>query len=147
MRKYSTHLSSDKISTHMLPELPKQNKQIETDFGLRLKKWMLKNPMFSCSLETKQTTTNSIPFSAVEDEQLAWGMAIRSDKGAMVRVIGISGQPDYIWCRNMPSFIVIKYPDFFCIISVVTFIQEKEQSKRKSLTADRAKEIAIKVIK
>lgn len=130
----------------ILPILPQQHKHVESDFGLYLKKWMMKNRMFSCSLELKQTDTDSILFSEIGDEQLAWGMEIRSDKGAMIRVIGLNGQPDYIWCRNMPSFIVIKYPGFFCLIGVPQFIMEKQNSKRKSLTADRAKEIAVKIV-
>jgi hypothetical protein len=130
-----------------LPDLPKQNKTNEAEFGLKLKKWMKNNPMFSCSLEAKQTCTNSIPFKEVTNEQLAWGMSIRSNEGIMVRVQGSSGEPDYIWCRNMPSFIMIKFPKFFCLIAVPVFIMEKEKSKRKSLTAERAVAIAVKVVK
>lgn len=130
-----------------LPTLPKQIGKEEADFGLKLRKWIEKNPMFSCSLETKQTATDSIAFSCVEDEQLIWGMAIRSSKGVLMRIVPIvKGMPDYIWCRNMPSYVVIKYPKFFCFISVPVFIEEKKQSKRKSLTSARAKEIAVKVI-
>lgn len=130
-----------------LPDLPKQNKTNEAEFGLKLKKWMKKNPMFSCSLEAKQTCTESIPFSEVTNEQLAWGMSIRSNEGIMVRVTGMSGEPDYIWCRNMPSFVVIKYPIGFVLIATPTFIMEKEKSKRKSLLWSRACEIAVKVVK
>lgn len=129
-----------------LPTLPTQHKHKEADFGLKLKKWMKKNPMYSCSLEAKQTSTESLPFSEVTNEQLAWGMSIRSDEGIMVRVTGMTGEPDYIWCRNMPSYVVIKYLKFFCFISVPMFILEKNRSKQRSLSASRAKEIATIIV-
>ncbi len=131
----------------MLPKLPKQNKHKESTFGSKLEAWFLKNPMFSCALEAKQTDTDSIPFLCVKDEQLEWGMAIRSRKGIMARIAPVvEGMPDYIWCRNMPSFVVIKFPKFFCLISVPVFIQERNRSKRKSLTSSRAKEISTVVV-
>jgi hypothetical protein len=125
-----------------LPDLPKQNKKKEADFGITFRRWIEKNPRFSCSLEMKQTTTDSIPFSAIEEEQLIFGMAIRSEKGVLVRIKGTIGEPDYIWCRNMPSYIVVRYPKFFCLIPVPIFIQEKQRSKRKSLVGSRAKELS-----
>lgn len=129
----------------MLPDLPQQNQKKEADFGLKLKKWMVKNPMYSCALETKYSKGNTFTMSEVEPEQLAWGMKIRSNEGVMVRVIGRTGEPDYIWCRNMPSYIVIKYPKMFCLIAVPTFIQERD--KQKSLTQSRASDIATIVVK
>lgn len=130
----------------MLPTLPKQNNKKEAGFGLMFRKWIEKNPRFSCSLEMKQTATDSIPFSCVEEEQLIYGMAIRSERGVLIRVVGTKGEPDYIWCRNMPSYVVIKFPKFFCLIPVPIFIQEKETSTRKSLISSRAKEISTVVV-
>ncbi len=126
-----------------LPQLPKQIQKKEAAFGIKLKKWMTENPRYSCALEVKYTSTNSLPFAEVKEEQLIYGMAISSDKGAWIRVIGSNGEPDYIWLRNTPSYIVIKYPKFFVLIGVETFILEKKRSTRKSLTDQRAKEIAI----
>ena len=130
----------------MLPSLPRINKTKEADFGVDFRRWIEKNPRYSSAFELKQTSKSSIPFSCVEEKQLVYGLAIKSDKGTLIRVQGINGDPDYIWCRNMPYNIVIKYPTMFCLIDVETFILEKERSKRKSLTSDRAKEIAIKAI-
>lgn len=130
-----------------LPDLPRVLKHKEADFGLRFRKWIESNPRFSSSFELKQTNKDSIPFSCVEQTQLDWGMRIKSNKGALIRVQGVNGEPDYIWCRNMPAYIVIKYPKLFCLIDIETFILEKKKSKRKSLTSKRAIEIAIKIIK
>lgn len=90
---------------------------------------------------------SSLDFSEVADAQLNWARDISSDKGALIRVQGLSGQPDYIWARNMPVYIVIRYPRFFCLISYGNFIQQKKASKRKSLTAARAHEIADVTVK
>jgi len=49
-------------------------------------------------------------------------------------------------CSNippLPGFIVIKYPKFFCIIYVEKFMLEKQNSKRESLTSQRAMELAL----
>lgn len=118
----------------------------ESDFGVLLRHWFKKNPRYSCSIECKQTTTDSIPFNAVEQGQIDWALAISSPKGALVRVIGQSGEPDYIWCCNMPAYIAMRYPKFFCLIGIETFLLEKGRSKRKSLTSERAKEVSVVVV-
>jgi len=118
--------------------------QRESKFALQLRHWIRANPMFSCTLETKQTTTDSIPFSAITQAQIDWGMAIKSDKGVLMRVQAVAeGMPDYIWCRNMPAYFAIKYPKHFYIIDVETFLLEKQRSKRKSLTEAKAEAIAV----
>lgn len=129
----------------MLPDLPKIKKQKEADFGLLFRSWWNKNPK-DATYELKQTEIDSLQFSAVEESQIAWAKAVKSKRGALIRVQGISGEPDYVGCRNKPAYIVIKYPDFWCLIHASTFECERIISKRKSLTADRAREIAEKVI-
>lgn len=126
-----------------LPELPKMIKKKEAEFGIKLRAWMEKEKRFSCAIETKYTPGNSIRFSCVEPKQLVYGMAMKSDKGVMVRIQGSNGEPDYMWCRNMPAYIGIKYPDGFVLIDVETFIMERDRSKEKSLSWQRARDIAI----
>lgn len=130
----------------MLPSLPKQIKKREADFGLVFRTWITKHPQVSSAWELKQTTADSISFSCVEDQQLLWLEAINSSKGALIRVQGTSGQPDYLYLRNAPAHIFIKFPKVWCAITISTWILEKERSKRKSLTVDRAREIAVKVV-
>jgi len=135
----------------MLPKLPKKIKTIETSFGTKIfKPWVEKNAhlFYSCTFETKQTETDSIAFSEVKDLQIDASMSVKwSDKGYMIRnTMAAEGTPDYSFYRNSPAYIVIKYPKFWVIIDIETFTEEKKRSKRKSLTSDRAKEIAWKVI-
>lgn len=123
-----------------LPKLPQVINQREAKFALVFRKWLKENPMISCSLELKQTSTDSIPFSCFGAEQEVYSNSIRN--GTLIRVQGTRGEPDYIYLRNAPTFIVIKYPKGFFIISTETFLLEKSRSKRKSLTAKRANDIA-----
>lgn len=131
----------------MLPELPKQNKKLEAKFGIRLKKWLEQNPCSSCSIENKHTSGTSIPFSVVEEKQINYALAISGDRGTLIRVEGRAGEPDYIWARRMPAFIVIKYPKEFSMISIDNFLFEKKRSTRKSLTMQRAREISTITVK
>lgn len=134
-----------------LPPLPKQNKKREADFSILFRHWVMANPLSlpdACTFEHKQTTTDSIPFSALEEHQAIYSNAIRnSKKGVLMRMQGVNGEPDYCYYRTKTAFIVIKYPDAFHIITVTNFIHEKETSHRKSLTSARAREISIKSIK
>lgn len=121
-------------------------KKREADFGILFRSWLKANPMFSGAFELKQTTGNSIPFSSVAEHQIDALLAARSDKGILYKAPDDSRgiKPfDYFYLRNTPSFVVIKYPKHFDIIGVDTFLLEKERSKRKSLTADRAKAISV----
>lgn len=130
-----------------LPNLPKKHDQKEASFGIKLKAFYTKEKPPTASLEIKQTTADSIPFSEVKQAQLDYAMAIRSDKGVWVRVMPIiEGMPDYIWLRGEQSWVVIKYPRGVVWISPDRFIAERNTSKRRSLTWARAKEIASKVI-
>lgn len=135
----------------MLPNLPKKNKHIETDFGTKVfKPWVERNAhlLYSCTFELKQTETDSIPFSEVKEPQIDASMCVKwSNKGYLIRnAVSAEGTPDYSFYRNSPAYVVIKYPKLFVLIDIETFIEEKKRSKRKSLTVDRAIEIAWKVV-
>lgn len=131
-----------------LPELPKQNKKLEADFGVDLKHKTEKSKPETHSLELKHTHgKDSLPFNEVSDAQIAFMNAISSDKGAWIRTLGMNGEPDYIWLKNEPAFLYIKYPKGIVSITIGNFLFEKEKSKRKSLTWERAIAIASCIIK
>lgn len=130
-----------------LPDLPKQNKHQEADFGVQLKHHIEKTNPPTSSLEIKDTRgKNTFYYKELKPEQIAFALAISSDKGAWIRTLGLNGEPDYVWLRNEPAYIIIKYPKFYCFITVGNFLHEKESNKRKSLTSERAKAISIKTI-
>lgn len=115
----------------------------EAQFGVLLRHWLRANPIPTCALELKQTASDSLPFGAVESHQLDYAEAIStSDTGVLIRVQGVNGEPDYLWLRKEPAYMVIRYPNCFALIAIKTFIVEKNLSVRRSLTSKRAKEIS-----
>lgn len=119
----------------------------EANFGETFRHWIRKNPYFTCGIETKQTTTNSIPFSCVDEEQINYAMAVKSKQGVLIRTDGVKGLPDFIYMREEPSFVIIRFPKRFHIIDIETFVHERDKSKRKSLTDERASEISVKTVR
>ena len=119
----------------------------EAGFGLRFRHWLRANPTFSTAFELKQTTGPSIAFSALEEHQATYLQAIKSDKGVLIRVQGTVGEPDYIYLRNTPASVVIKFPREFSVIDIDTFLMEKKRCGRKSLTMLRARDISIVTVK
>jgi hypothetical protein len=116
---------------------------LESKAAILFRHWVKANPTFSQAYEVKQTSSSSIPFSALEDHQAIYLQAIKGSKGVLVRVQATSGgEPDYIYLRNCPASVVIKYPRGFVVIDIDTFLLEKARSKRKSLLWSRAQEIS-----
>lgn len=126
-----------------LPDLPKFNKKSEADFGLKFRKWWQAKGM-NAPYELKDSRgKNSIPFSAVTAEQIAIALGAKSSKGVLIRIEkGTVGAPDYVGFRNSPYWFVFRYPKSVEIIDAEVFVMEKERSKRKSLTSERAAAIS-----
>lgn len=97
----------------------------------------------SCAFELKQTSSGSISFSCVEEHQCEYLLAIKGDRGVLIRVQGVNGEPDYIYLRKSRANVVIKFSKSFHLIDIETFLKEKKQSARRSLTEGRAAEISI----
>lgn len=122
----------------------------ESKFSTQFRSWLKANPLFSCPFELKQTTSNRIAFSAVSEHQLDCLMACKSKKGFLYKISDQSQgyKPfDFLYFKDSPAYIVIKYPGHFEIIDVEVFIKEKAESKEKSLTSKRAQEISISSVK
>lgn len=122
-------------------------KKREADFGTLFRHWLKANPRFTSAYELKQTSQGSIPFTCIEEHQIEYLQAIKSDKGVLIRVQGTNGEPDYIYMRNSPANIVIKFPKAFHLIDIDTFLLEKKRSKRRSLTSSRAEDISVVSVK
>ena len=120
----------------------------EAKSGVLFRHWLKANPQFDCSYEMKDTRGKDyLNFSAVKDNQISYAQAIQSDKGTLIRVQGTNGEPDYVYLRSAPAYIVLKYPKSFQIIKIREFLLEKSSSERKSLTEARAKHIAVISVK
>ncbi len=115
----------------------------ESNFGQLLRHWLKANPRYSCAFELKQSKNHSIPFSCLEEHQADYLEAINGPKGALVRVQGTNGEPDYIYLRDFPACVAIRYPNGFVLIGIGTFLLEKSRAKKgKGLTWVRAQEIS-----
>lgn len=137
-----------------LPDLPTKHKHKEADFGTKVfRPWVLANAnsLFSCTFELKDSYgKDCIPFNAVEDIQVDASQSIKWGKnGYLIRnQSGTPGAPDYSYFKSAPAFLVFNYGRLgFVLIDIETFVLEKKRSKRKSLTFERACDIAWKVVK
>ena len=115
----------------------------EANFQTLFRHWIRAYPMLhSCAFELKQTTKNYISFSDVQEHQIDALIAASSTKGLLYKAPDDSRgiKPfDMFYLKLADSFVVIRYPEFFCLIKIRKFLQEKGRSKKKSLTATRAR--------
>ncbi len=122
----------------------------EASFTTRFRSYLRAYPMPSSAFELKQTTTDSIPFSALQEHQADALLATKSQTGLLYKAPddSRSSKPyDLFYLRNAYAWVVIKYPHAFYIIDIDTFLLESKNSKRRSLTSARAKEIATLSVK
>jgi hypothetical protein len=127
-----------------MPPLPAQHKKKEADFGVQFRKWWTLHPL-SGEIELKYARNGKdLPFSEVSSDQVAVGLMATSKKGVLVRrSAGTTGGADYSGLVQSPYWIVVKYTKHFYIISLETFLLEKNRSTRKSLTEERARAICV----
>ena len=120
----------------------------EAKFGTLFSHWLRANKksISTSAFEYKQTTTNALAFSAVKEHQVDALLACKSDEGFYFKI------PDTSFCllpfdgffiRNGYAYVIIKYPKAFYLIDIDDFVSENKNSKRRSLTSERASEIAI----
>lgn len=128
-----------------LPDLPRVINQKEAKFGVIFRRWLMlnKDKFESCTFELKQTLEYSMPFSFVDSKQVVYAKRISSDKGTLIRVQGVNGEPDYNFYKNAPSYVVIRFPNWFYVITMEAFVKERDSSVRKSLTRIRAEAICL----
>lgn len=119
----------------------------EANFSIKFRHWLMANPQISGAYEMKDTRgAKAFLLREFKPEQENFADAIRnSPKGVFIRTEGVTGLPDYIYLRNAPSWVVIKYPNGFVIIDGVTLSLEKKKST--TLLWSRACELAHTIVK
>lgn len=126
-----------------LPPLPKQYKRLEADFGVKLRDELLRVHKHKTAVfELKQCEGPSLPFDDLKPEQIAYLKSAKGSKGVVLRNTGRNGEPDYALFRNAPAWVVVKYKKSFYGIDIDDFLFERDRSKRRSLTKERAYEIS-----
>ncbi len=127
-------------------------KKREADFGTLFRHWLKANQdkFESAGFELKQTRTNRLRFDAVVDHQIAALDAVQQPyTGLLYKAPDDSRgiKPfDFFYLKDADGWIVIRYPDFFCVIDIDDFRDERNSSKEKSLTSERAKYIATWIV-
>lgn len=124
-------------------------RKAESQFQTVFNQWLRDVYKRTGAWELKHTRgKSSFPFSEVKDHQIrALQVAHHNVLAYKIPDDSMSYKPfDCISLAQEPARIVIRYPKFFCLIDVETFILEKSRSKKKSLSADRAKDISILIV-
>ena len=121
---------------------------LERDFQSHFNKFLKNVHKQSGAFELKVATGNRLPFSAVKEHQIKALEQVRHST-FVYKISDFSQMQQPFDCfsfTRQPAWIVIKYEKFFCLITIDAFQAERFKSKRKSLTSERAREIASIVI-
>lgn len=131
----------------MLPELPRKLNKKEASWTTTVfRKWVEQNGM-TAVFEIKYARKDYLAFSEVAEHQVQSLFKVRHSTFVYkIPDMGEKSPFDLFSMKEMPAYIVIKYPKFFCLISIDHFVMESKKSKRRSLTSKRASEVAWKVI-
>lgn len=126
--------------------MQKKEQQAQTYFNHWIKEIYFKNHSGGFAFELKHTRDkNYINFNEIKDHQIEALLAVNGD-GLVYKIddSGYGQKPfDCIAFKKCPAYVVIFYPLSAEIIPIEGFILERERSKRKSLTYDRAKAISV----
>ena len=117
----------------------------EAKFQTKFNKWVREVYKKTAAYELKHTRgKSSFPFRELKEHQIRALQIVR--RGVLAYKIpddSFSFKPfDCFVLAGERAYVVIKYPKFFCLIDIETFVLEKERSKRASLTASRASELS-----
>lgn len=119
----------------------------EAKFNTTFNHWLKTVYRKTGAFELKQTV-GPLPFSSVVPHQIAALEAVRHQTLVYkIPDVGFQNPFDVFCITQQPAYVVIKYPKFFCLISIDQFVLESERSKRKSLTASRAQELSTIIVK
>jgi hypothetical protein len=121
----------------------------EKDFQTTFSHWLKQVWKKTGAFELKIVHGDSLPFSDVQDHQIAALEAVRwSTLVYKIPDVGYQNPFDCFAMTEQPAYVVVYYETkrFFCLIDIDTFTLERSRSKRKSLTSGRAREIATIVV-
>lgn len=116
-----------------------KEKNFQSDFN----KWVKGVYKKTAAFELKITKGPSLSFDAVKPHQEA-ALDQAKNRVLVYKIVdcGYQNPFDSLCLAGVPAYVVIKYPDFFCLIDIDDWLNEKQKSDRKSLTSGRAREIA-----
>ena len=106
-------------------------------------KWASVNFRKTCAFEIKQTQGKSLPFSALAEHQKR-ALLIAKHGFFKHKIVdaGWENPFDAFSLFQVPAYVVVFFGRNFYMIDIDVFMQEKEISKRKSLTEETAKKLS-----
>ena len=120
---------------------------LEKDFQSHFNKWIKAKFKKTAAFELKLCRGNSLPFNAVQPHQ---SRALYEAKNGQIIYkipdVGYQNPLDSFCLSGVPAYVVIKYPNFFCLIDIDDWLNEVKMSDRKSLISTRAQEIASIIV-
>lgn len=115
----------------------------EANFQTTFNHWLKNVYKHTGAFELKQTKTDTLPFNAVVEHQRQALLATRHSTFVYkIPDLGLQNPYDCFCMTEMPAYVVLRYPKFFCLIPIDIFLLEEQRSKRKSLVGSRAKELS-----
>lgn len=125
----------------------------ERDIQTKLGAWVKAKWKETAVFEFKVTKDKSIPFDAVKPHQVAALLAANSETGLYFKIPDAMygyNPFDAFFVRAVSAYVVIMFyrrgqKDFY-MIKIEDWIRESKNSKRKSLTEERASSIGIKFV-
>jgi len=116
----------------------------ERNFQTTFNHWLKEVYKRTAAFELKQTTTNSLPFTAVVKHQRNALLQVRhACLVYKIPDVGFQNPFDTLEMCEQPAYVAIRYPKGVAIIPIDTFLLEEKRSKRKSLTFDRAMSLSV----
>lgn len=125
-------------------------KKLEAHFTtLYITPWLQKNVWASFPWEVKHSRgKDSITFSSVEDHQIKYLHNARMSNCVGKISDDSRGQKQFdgYAFHKSEAYLIFVYPEFWCFMDILVYENEERTSTRRSITSDRAKEIAYKII-
>lgn len=124
-------------------------RQLEAKFQSRFNRWCKYNINDTSCFELKYSRTQALPFSAVKSHQIQ-NLLNAKHRKILWKISDFSPEEkpfDSFLIAKSAGYIVVQYASktgqnkTFFMIDIDRFIKEMKTSKRKSLTADRARQI------
>lgn len=127
----------------------------EANFGSLFRHWLMANTYArpSAAYELKQTRTDRIRWDAVKEHQIDALFAAKSpsvdDKGLLYKAPDDSRgmKPfDFFYLHGVEAYVVIRFPEFFCLIDVETWVYAAGISNESSCTGEEARRMATTIV-
>lgn len=128
--------------------MTKHEAKFQAEFNNYLRELKKKKRPLYGNFELKRTLSLSIPFSSVKAHQDT-GLLAAQKEGYIWKHSDEDSREKPFDCSSVPpitGYVVIRYPGIFFIITVEAFLNEKQNSTRKSLTESRAAQICFREV-